>query len=648
MTALVIGGLLAIVVGGLVSLREGRLATGFLAQAAGALALGAAGLWALVSDDTLGSPFTSELTPHAGIDGLTGVFLLTLALVACPALVFASSYVAKTTPGRLTGVLTAAFLLSLIGVLCARDALSFLLFWELMTLVPAAIILVGTATESARRTVFTYVAITHLGGAGTWIALLLLAHEGAIGNATALTEGSSVQAVIAIAAIIGFGTKAGLMPMHAWLPRAHPIAPAPISALMSGVMVAVAAYGLIRVLVDWIGTAPSWIGATMLVLGGLSALGGITYALFQSDLKRLLAYSTVEHLGIVALGLGACLLLRQHGADTWAAFALGASLLHTINHAVFKALLFLGAGTFERATGGLELDRLGGLLRRMPWSAGAFLVGCLAIAGMPLLNGFASEWLTLQALLHVPAYAGVWDGALGAVALAVLAATMALAVLCFVKVIGLVLLGPTRRSGVADAVESPPAMRGALVSLAGACFVLGTIPGLLFPLLVGLAPWPATGDVPTRPGLDLPGTGNLPTVGLLAVVGGIGALLWLARGSRRAAPSPSWACGQRVESPLLWTSAGFSKPLRLVLEAVLRPQREIETMTRGGVVQQVSYEGRVPHLIDVHLYRPVSAGALLAASWARRLQSGRLGTYVGYLIALVVALLVAVRIGAIG
>ena len=648
MTALVIGGLLAIVVGGLVSLREGRLATGFLAQAAGALALGAAGLWALVSDDTLGSPFTSELTPHAGIDGLTGVFLLTLALVACPALVFASSYVEKTTPGRLTGVLTAAFLLSLIGVLCARDALSFLLFWELMTLVPAAIILVGTATESARRTVFTYVAITHLGGVGTWIALLLLAHEGAIGNSTALTEGSSVQAVIAIAAIIGFGTKAGLMPMHAWLPRAHPIAPAPISALMSGVMVAVAAYGLIRVLVDWIGTAPSWIGATMLVLGGLSALGGITYALFQSDLKRLLAYSTVEHLGIVALGLGACLLLRQHGADTWAAFALGASLLHTINHAVFKALLFLGAGTFERATGGLELDRLGGLLRRMPWSAGAFLVGCLAIAGMPLLNGFASEWLTLQALLHVPAYAGVWDGALGAVALAVLAATMALAVLCFVKVIGLVLLGPTRRSGVADAVESPAAMRGALVSLAGACFMLGTIPGLLFPLLVGLAPWPATGDVPTRPGLDLPGTGNLPTVGLLAVVGGIGALLWLARGSRRAAPSPSWACGQRVESPLLWTSAGFSKPLRLVLEAVLRPQREIETMTRGGVVQQVSYEGRVPHLIDVHLYRPVSAGALLAASWARRLQSGRLGTYVGYLIALVVALLVAVRIGAIG
>ncbi len=648
MTALVIGGLLGIAIGGLVSLRDGHLTTGFASQAAGALALGAAGLWALVSGDTWGASFTSDLTPHAGIDGLTGVFLLTLALVACPALVFASSYVAKQTPGKLTGLLTATFLLSLVGVLCARDALSFLLFWELMTLVPAAIILVGTATESARRTVFTYVSITHLGGAGTWIALLLLAHEGAIGNSTALTEGSSVQAVIAIAAIIGFGTKAGLMPMHAWLPRAHPIAPAPISALMSGVMVAIAAYGMIRVLVDWIGTSPSWIGAAVLVLGGLSALGGITYALFQRDLKRLLAYSTVEHLGIVALGLGSCLLLRRHGADAWAAFALGAALLHTINHAVFKALLFLGAGAFERATGGLELDRLGGLLRRMPWSGGAFLVGCLAIAGMPLLNGFASEWLTLQALLHVPAYAGVWDGALGAVALAALATTMALAVLCFVKVIGLVLLGPPRRSGVQEAVESPLAMRGALVSLAAACFVLGSIPGLLFPLLVDLAPWPVTGDVPSRPGLDLPGTGNLPTIGLLAVVFGLAALLWFARGSRRAAPSPSWACGQTVESPLLWTSAGFSKPLRLVLEAVLRPQRETKTTTRGGVVQDVSYSGHVPHLIETHLYRPVTESALRAASWARRLQSGRLGAYVGYLIGLVVVLLVAVRIGAIG
>jgi NADH:ubiquinone oxidoreductase subunit 5 (subunit L)/multisubunit Na+/H+ antiporter MnhA subunit len=267
---------------------------------------------------------------------------------------------------------------------------------------------------------------------------------------------------------------------------------------------------------------------------------------------------------------------------------------------------------------------------------------------MPLLNGFASEWLTLQALLHVPAYAGVWDGTLGAVALAALAATMAVAVLCFVKVIGLVLLGPPRRSACAEAVEPAASMRWALVALASACVILGAVPGLLFSRLSGLAPWTDGEPIPSRPGLDLPGTGNLPTLGFLFVVCGLTGILWIVRGNRRAAVSPTWASGQLIEPPLLWTSAGFSKPFRLVLEAVLRPQREIETTTSGGIVQEVSYSGRVPHLIDTHLYRPVTDGALLAASWARRLQSGRLGAYVVYLIGLVVALLFAVRIGAIG
>jgi hydrogenase-4 component B len=647
-TALLAVGLAALVAGAALGALRGRLPAGLWLQAAGVLAFGCAGAWALYGGDSWGSSFTSELSPRVGIDPLTGVFLVTLALVACPALVFATSYLAPTAGGRVTGVLGALFLLALIGVVCSRDVLSFLFFWELMTLVPAAIILAGGASEAARHTVFTYVSITHLGGAGTWIALLLLAREGAIGDSSGLVEGSGIQAVIAVAAIVGFGTKAGLMPMHAWLPRAHPIAPAHISALMSGVMVAVAAYGLVRVLVDWLGPAPAWVGATLLVLGGLSAVGGITYALFQHDLKRLLAYSTVEHLGVVALALGACLLLRRHGADEWAAFALAAALLHTVNHAAFKALLFLGAGVFERATGALELDRLGGLLRRLPWSGGAFLVGALAIAGMPLLNGFASEWLALQAILHVPAYAGVWDGTLGALALAALATTMALAVLCFVKVIGLVLLGPPRRTACAQAVEPALPMRGALVALAAACVALGAAPGLLFSQLVDLAPWPASAGTASRPGLELPGTGNLPTIGLLVVVCGLTGLLWLARGSRRAAPSPTWACGQDVVPQLLWTSAGFTKPIRLVLEAVLRPEREVETTRSGGVVQEVSYAGRVPHLIDTHVYRPVTDGALLAASWARRLQTGQLGTYVLYLIGLVVVLLVAVRIGWIG
>jgi hydrogenase-4 component B len=436
------------------------------------------------------------------------------------------------------------------------------------------------------------------------------------------------------------------MPLHVWLPRAHPIAPAHVSALMSGVMIKVAIYGLVRVLVEWVGVLPQWIGVLVLALGTLSAVGGVVYALFQHELKRLLAFHSIENVGIIVLGLGACLLLRARGADEWASFALAAALLHTLNHALFKALLFLGAGSFERAVGSLELDRLGGLLRRMPWTGGAFLVGAMAIAGLPPLNGFASEWLTLQSLLRVPAYGGIPDGVAGAIALAALASTAALAVLCFVKVVGLVLLGRARREPVAAAVEVPAAMRTAVAGLALACVVLGVAPGLLFGSLVGLAPW--TSEAATTVGLDLPTTGSLPTAGIALVLVGVVGALWLTRGSRVAAPAPTWACGQLVEPQLEWTSAGFTKPLRLVLEGVLRPQRDVTVTTERGVVQEVSYSGHVPHLFDEYLYRPVTELALAGAARTRRLQSGRLGTYVAYLIALVVVLLSAAKLGVIG
>jgi hydrogenase-4 component B len=384
----------------------------------------------------------------------------------------------------------------------------------------------------------------------------------------------------------------------------------------------------------------------VLGLGALSALGGVVYALFQHDLKRLLALHSIENVGIIVLGLGACLVLRARGSEEWAAVALAAALLHTLNHAVFKALLFLGAGAFQRMVGSLELDRLGGLLRRMPWTGGAFLVGAMAIAGLPPLNGFASEWLTLQALLRVPEYGEVADGAAGAVALGALAATAALALFCFVKVVGLVLLGPARSEAAGTAEEAPVPMRLAVGLLALACVVLGLAPGLLLPALVALAPWPA--DAPAGAGLELPSAASLPAPGIaLALVLAAAALVAL-RGRRSAAPAPSWACGQPLERRLAWTSAGFTKPLRLVLEAILRPRRELALRVEGGVVQELAYRGHVPHLIELHLYRPAARVGLAAAAQARRLQSGRLGTYVAYLIGLVVVLLTGARLGVIG
>jgi hydrogenase-4 component B len=645
--ALLVAALVAIALGGLAALRRATFTVGLGLQAAGAAGVAVAGFWTLGAGSSFGAGFASVFAPRFGVDGLTALFLGTLGLIGAPALVFSVRYLEPNLRGRVVGALTAGFLLALTMVLCARDPLTFLTGWELMTLIPAAVILVARAADRhARQTVFSYLAVTHLGGVGTWISILLLAHAGAVGDPAAIGPGSGLQAAIALSALVGMGTKAGVMPLHVWLPRAHPIAPAPVSALMSGVMIKIALYGLVRVLVEWDGALPVWFGVLVLAVGALSAVGGVVYALFEHDLKRLLALHSIENVGIIVLGLGACLILRARGADAWAAFALGAALLHTVNHAVFKALLFLGAGTFERAVGSLEIDRLGGLLRRLPWSGTAFFVGAMAIAGLPPLNGFASEWLTLQALLHVPQYGHVADGIAGALALAALAATAALAVFCFVKVVGLVLLGPPRTQAAAEAVEPPLPPRIALLFLAGACVALGVAPGVLFGTLVRLAPW--SDGLPTGVGLHVPGTGSLPTLGFAVVLAAVTAGLVLLRGKRSAAPAPTWACGQLVEPALNWTSAGFTKPLRLVLEAALRPEREIVVRSEGGVIREVTYRGHVPQLIDEHVYAPVTQVALAAAAHARRLQSGSLGTYVVYLIGLVVVLLTAARLGVLG
>jgi hydrogenase-4 component B len=642
----VLAGVAAVGAGGLLAIPRRSFTAGVAAQAAGCLVLAVGGFWALVGDAAAGEPFTSAFTPRVGADGLTGLFLGVLGVVGAASLVYATRYLAASGKGRAIGALTALFVLVQVLVLVARDPLTFLVAWEAMTLVPAAVILVARADEPARRAVFVYVALTHLAGAGTWVAILLLAHEGAIGDPSAIASGSGVQVAVAVAALVGMGAKAGLMPLHVWLPLAHPIAPAHVSALMSGVMIKIAIYALVRVLVEWLGVLPQWLGVLVLALGALSSVAGVVYALFQHELKRLLAFHSIENVGIIVLGLGACLLLRARGAEAWAAFALAAALLHTVNHALFKSLLFLGAGWFERAVGSLELDRLGGLLHRMPWTGGAFFVGAVAIAGLPPLNGFASEWSTLQSLLRVPAYGGVADGTAGAVALAALAATAALAALCFVKVVGLVLLGPARRDAVAHAEEAPGAMRAGVVTLAAGCVLLGVAPGLLFGSLVGLAPW--SGDAPTTVGLDLPGTGEFRSGGVaLALVALVGALALL-RGRRVAAPAPTWACGQLVERQLDWTSAGFTKPLRLVLEDVLRPERDVVVRTEGGVVTEVGYEGRVPHHFEERLYRPVTALALAGAHQARRLQGGRLGVYVAYLLGLVLVVLFAAKLGVLG
>lgn len=651
-------GAAALAAGALAPIFSARTQVGLGAQFVGTVLLGTAGIATLLDGTHAGSPFRSGFAPVLGIDPLSGFFVALLALAAAPTIVYSAAYlqgIAGVVSRRAIVSLMGAFLLALTGVLLARSATVFLACWELMTMIPAATILVLRRDAATRAAVYAYVAITHVAGVGVWIAVLLAAHLGALGDPRGLLDaGSGARTLIAASALVGFGAKAGLIPLHSWLPRAHPAAPAPMSALMSGVMVKVAIYGLIRIEFDSLPARPLWLALALLGMGVISAVGGVLWATAQRELKRLLAYSTVENVGIVATALAASMLLLHAGDTLWASVAFAVALLHSANHALFKTLLFLGAGAFERAAGTSSLDRLGGLLRRMPRAGGAFLIGSLAIAGLPPLNGFSSEWLALESLLHVVLRGSLGLAIAGAVALAALAAAAALALLSFVKVVGLVLLGSPRSERSAAAAEPPWPMATALAALAAGCVLLGLIPGLVLSRLAPLlgapgVPLSARADqLRTHPGLPLPGTGSLPTIGIALALLLLTTLVWLARSIRAPQPvaAPSWVCGQPPARELGWSPGAFTKPLRLVLAPVMRPRRELEVLRVGVVTQSIVYSSDTPSLVDRFVYEPAIRAALRGAAVARRLQTGNVRTYAGYLLGLVVLAIVLLGAGA--
>lgn len=640
MTALLWTGALVILVG--VAVAAWRARAGLWFQTAGVAAVGIAGGGMLLAHETYGSAFVNGTNAAFGVDPLSAFFLVVIGATAAPVLLFATTYVMQDRNARPIAMLTGLFVLALILVICARSISMFLSGWELMTLLPAATILAHDATRPARRAVAIYLGSTHLGGAGVWIAVLLLAHMGALSNPHLFAhQGEVLEVVVWAAALIGFGTKAGLMPMHSWLPRAHPIAPAHVSALMSGVMLKVALYGMIRVFFFWATPVPAWIATIVLAFGVVSSLGGVIYALFEHDLKRLLAFSSIENIGIITLGLGAALLFMSAHQNLWGAIAFAAALFHIFNHAIFKGLLFLGSGAIERTVRGRSIDHLGGLLTSMPWTAWAFIIGCMAIAGLPLLNGFVSEWITLQSLLHLALNnAGVPIA--GVVAAASLAATAALAVMCFTKVIGLVLLGPSRQRTSATVTDVSLEMRVAQGALAAICIVVGLIPGTLFPILMS-----DVQAVPYRSGINLalPATGGIPMVNVIILLFLVAGPLFLLRRRSAVSSAPTWVCGQDVVSTLNWTSSAFTKPLRLSLEWLLRPKSSFTVVRARGIVQSARYHGEVPQLIDTRLYQPVIHTSLKLARSMRKMQSGRIHSYAVYLAGTVVLLLLLGRLG---
>ena len=601
-------------------------------------------------------------------DGLSGAFLIAFGFSAAAA---SLSVVGEQPRSRAEGAAFPLFLGSILLVLGASNAFAFLLAWESMALLSAFLVVGLRATRDVVSAGNLYLAMTHVATASILIGFALLA-AGSGGSidfsawhlaAPALSP--VTRDLVLVLVTIGFATKAGAMPFHSWLPRAHPVAPSHISAVMSGAMIKTGIYGLIRLAIDIVGGSPDWLALLILAVGAVSAVMGVLYAVMQHDIKRLLAFHSSENIGIILIGVGSALLLNADGATELAALALTAAIFHSINHAVFKSLLFLGAGAVIHATGLHDLNHLGGLGRKMPVTMLAFGIGAVAISGLPPFNGFASEWLTFQGL-----FGAAGSGVLApisrfgaAAAIGALALTAALAVACFVKATGVTFLGLPRTAAAAAAHETTMPARVAMAVLAAACLVLGLAAGPVAAALTtvarstlhlgatagGAAGGAAVGSVASVTATPQAGTAATYAalvVGLvLAVAIGVIVVAAAARSRAAARRVDTWTCGIAPKPAFQYTATSYSKPIRLFFRRILVPEREVRVEYHPGTAfpSSIRYRSEITLLLEDRILRPAHRLGISGADVARKLQGGAIQLYVAYIVIAVLALLIWAR-----
>lgn len=592
-------------------------------------------------------PWPASGNGLVGLDPLSAFFLVPVFLMGALGPLYGLGYwphLNHLRNGRklrlFWGLLVAGMSLLLIG----RHALTFLLGWEFMAL--SAFFLVATEDQRAEscRAAWIYLFATHVGTL-TLFALFALwrrATGSYLLNPVApgmLSLGMSN--LFFLLALVGFGLKAGVMPLHFWLPGAHAAAPSHVSAMLSGVVLKMGVYGLLR----WLSLLPdppaAW-GAVILLLGIVSGLLGVVFALGQHDLKRLLAYHSVENIGIILMGLGVAMLGRSAGRPEWVALGLAGCLLHVWNHSLFKSLLFLCAGAVVHATHTRQLDRLGGLAKTMPWTAACFLVGAVAICGLPPLNGFVSEWFVYLGLLnrataHAPG-AGFWAAVIAVPALAMVGA---LAVACFVKVFGTVFLGEPRTRAASHAHEAPGSMRIPMGILAACCVLVGVAPALVAPALdAATVCWLTTepGAAPVRLGQLAPlGVLSLLSLSLLAFAAGFAGLL--CRRSDVPRTGPTWDCGYaRPTARMQYTAASFAQMLVLLFIRVLRPQGR-RPRVAGLFPLTTQMHSHVDDAVLDRLLLPAGARIGAGFGWFHRFQRGLTQHYILYILLTLLALL---------
>jgi len=583
------------------------------------------------------------------LDPLSAFFVVPILGLCALAAVYGTEYLKPYAPRRPLGACWFFFDLlaaSMLIVVVARDSVLFLIAWEVMALASYFLVTFEDEKESVRQAGWTYLVATHLGTVFLLLFFMLLAREGGSTSLSAVPVLSARLASVAFAlALIGFGTKAGFIPMHVWLPEAHPAAPSHVSAVMSGVMIKTGIYGLMRAL-TMLGAPPVWWGWCLVGVGAVSGILGVLFALAQHDLKRLLAYHSVENIGIIALGLGVGMLGRAHGLPLVAMLGFGGALLHVLNHALFKGLLFLGAGSVLHGAGTRDMEHLGGLLKRMPWTGTCFLIGAAAICGLPPLNGFVSEFL-----IYLAAFCAVVQGQAfgGAIVIAALALIGGLALACFTKAFGVVFLGEPRGEKAAQAHECGVAMRLSMAVLAAGCLFVG----LFGPLVLSWSDGPV-GQLAGLPPADFPDSWQTALMPLCSVSAGAAVLLgllllaaalraWLQRG-REIGRGLTWGCGYAAPSARMqYTASSFAQPITGLFSFFLRT-RERAVDPEGYFPGPASYATETPDVFREGLYRPAFEGALKTALRLRWLQHGRIQLYVLY-IALTLLVLLVWRLG---
>jgi hydrogenase-4 component B len=646
---------------------RGALGRGLVAGCGLAGALAGLGLGALCLGTGIVPTFDAPFLPLTGftlrIDGLSAFFLVVIGVVGAAVSVYGFGYSAAYEGRyslRLLGAMLNVLLLSLSVQVMADNALTFLMAWEAMSLSAYAMVLTEHDRPGTIRAAHWYIAVTHAGFAAL-VAMFLLLSAGDLTTSFAAMRSASLtpgvrDAAFALA-ILGFGTKAGIAPLHVWLPMAHPVAPSHVSALLSGVVIKMGVNGLLRVTIDLLVDGPAWWGGLVLAVGTVSALLGVLYALMEHDLKRLLAYHSVENVGIIFIGIGAGLMFQSYGLTTLATLGVISGLYHTINHACFKALLFLGAGSVLHATGTRNMEEMGGLIKRMPRTALCFLVGACAISALPPLNGFASEWLVFQTLLGGSAIPQPEVALIMPIAVAMLALSSGLAAACFVKAFGITFLAIPRSREAERAHEAPRSMQIGMAALAVACVALGLAPFAVVPVLGaslaglgGVAP-AAVAFTLALP-LRLPGTsGQMSTpllaLGLLLLTALVLLALRLLGANRGLRVGDTWGCGRIGQTPRMeYTATAFAEPLRRVFAELYRPTRDLTIDFHPAskyFVQSIEYRSEIHPWIERLLYdRPLHA-LHRAATWVRRLQGGSLHLYLFYLTLAFLVLLTAAR-----